>query len=333
MMQELAKTKSPETDSSNLCSPSHCSCALCISLVKKSPSGKEFGRWRRRDTDDKFSHLGSDTSVRFCGLAPSLESNNNNNVREIPEEETRGIGNNNLINENHLNPNLNTMTSPERTRTSFTRKMPSSTSSFKKITQHLLNSHSLILLLFISLFFISIPTSSATEVSSSQTQFGLSSSTSSSNNANNNMSPSNNNNNNNFANGGNNANASGRNINSGIFTNNNFGSSPSSGFSSLPSSTGGGSGGGNGGASPFTISPINPSTDPPSNSKPTAYFIAGLASQIRKINSTAMMLLTRDKPFQLQFRTVCPFGNIVYDVSDLLFLSFISFDFFSLFTQ
>jgi hypothetical protein len=95
--------------------------------------------------------------------------------------------------------------------------------------------------------------------------------------------------------------ANARNINAGVFTSNSFGQ-----FSSIPNSSSGGGGGQTGfGSYEFSNS----------YSRPTAYFIAGLASQIRKINSTAMMMLTKDKPFQLQFRTVCPFGNIVYDVS------------------
>lgn len=282
--------ESPEDDSSFL-------------QLSPSPPGAETKPFSRKDKDRLVSGVQTGNDV-FS--ASSTSTSPLPNVRKMREQSPE------LIIKNYLN---NTMTSTSRRRTSLQNKSPTTkpSSSYSRITHHLPITHSLILVFLISTFFISISTSS--EVSS----VSMSQSTSSSNNANNN----NVNNLNSNQMGSNNAtggsgvggNASGRNINSGIFNSNSFGGGP---FSSLPISSGGGGGGnglGNGGGNQYQLPTSTSYESTNSNSRPTAYFIAGLASQIRRINSTAMSLLTRDKPFQLQFRTVCPFGNIVNDVS------------------
>lgn len=48
-----------------------------------------------------------------------------------------------------------------------------------------------------------------------------------------------------------------------------------------------------------------------------SYFINGYANQIQKTNVSMLRALAGNKPLQLQYRTVCPFGNIVNDVSSL----------------
>lgn len=53
----------------------------------------------------------------------------------------------------------------------------------------------------------------------------------------------------------------------------------------------------------------------PSVTQTQSYFINGYANQIQKTNVTDLRALAGNKPFQLQFRTVCPFGNIMNDVS------------------
>lgn len=56
---------------------------------------------------------------------------------------------------------------------------------------------------------------------------------------------------------------------------------------------------------------ISPSTSVTTQS----YFINGYANQIQRTNVTDLRALAKNKPIQLQFRTVCPFGNIINDVS------------------
>ena len=53
----------------------------------------------------------------------------------------------------------------------------------------------------------------------------------------------------------------------------------------------------------------------PQPSVTQSYFINGYANQIQKTNVSELRALAGNKPFQLQFRTVCPFGNIMNDVS------------------
>lgn len=304
-MHEFA-SRDPDDDSCILCSKEWAS--LLLPQQKECTGGRmDNDRLVGNNYDDCESSVQTTgscwsshgelfTSSPSPSSSPQQPHQLNNNVREVAErEDEKGLIN---LNQNYLNKN-NTMTLPRRGRTSLRRKndMNTSSSGPRIITQqhHLLcSSKQLILLFIVTSFLISISTSS--EIASTQPQ------QQSTNNVNNNLNSSP------VGSGG--GNASGRNINSGLFNANTFGSSSPGGGSNSFSSTSYSGGGGSGGGSQTS------STYDSTNSRPTAYFIAGLASQIRKINSTAMMLLTRDKPFQLQFRTVCPFGNIVYDVSN-----------------
>jgi hypothetical protein len=60
-----------------------------------------------------------------------------------------------------------------------------------------------------------------------------------------------------------------------------------------------------------------PSPPDPSSHPPSTYFISGLANTIRRLNASLIAARSETEPFLLNFRTACPFGQILTDVSQL----------------